>query len=339
MDRVIFPTKVISISQKFHSGHKAWDLNGSDRGIDVWYAPCRIKVLAIFPIETTGFYNTVLFGTCDESGNQAPVMCADGQARVLTFGCTHMDDLNKYGLQVGKIYHSGDKCYDEGTTGFSTGNHVHMDVAEGWQYRRTKESGKWYLPNLVDIEAIFYQLEGWNTIRNTNGYTFPTTNSRNVDIDPIEYDGYIIYTDNLSLRVRDEPVDGDVLVTVPQFQNLKVRYFCPGFESDEYQWAATEYNGVMGFSQLDTKGYYTLLQTNEKTHDLYLNAMSRGLYIREQIVDGKVIKNVPPYARVLIVELIPGFQSDGFQWCRTEYDGVVGYSQIDVKNWHNFQLD
>lgn len=181
MEYAIFPMKTISISQRFHEKHKAWDLNGEDTGIDYWYAPCRIKVLAMFGLKETGFYNTVLFGSCDEQGNQASVMCEDGIARVLTFGCTHMNDLNKFGLSVGKIYESGERCYCEGNTGLgSTGNHVHMDVAVGWHYKREKVDGQWLLPNLTNIANVFYRLKDWNVERNLNGYTFTEVDSREI---------------------------------------------------------------------------------------------------------------------------------------------------------------
>lgn len=178
----IFPMKTISISQRYHDKHKAWDLNGEDTGIDYWYAPCRVKVLAMFRYKETGLYNTVLFGSCDLIGNPTAVMCEDGIARVLTFGCTHMNSLHKFDLQVGKIYESGERCYCEGKTGLSTGNHIHMDVAEGWQYKRIKyNDGQWLLPNLTNIANIFYQLKDWNAEKKLNGYTFKLVQHRAVD--------------------------------------------------------------------------------------------------------------------------------------------------------------
>lgn len=170
--------------EKLHE-HKAWDLNGEDTGKEYWRAPCRVKVLAIFSVDTTGFYNTVIFGSCDESGNPTEVMCEDGVARVLSFACTHMNSVNKFKLAVNKIYQSGEACYMEGNTGIgSTGNHVHMEVAEGWQYNKTKRDGQWLLPNLTNIANVFYQLDGWNVVRNLNGYTFKTVESREVPEEP-----------------------------------------------------------------------------------------------------------------------------------------------------------
>lgn len=179
MQYLIFPMKTISISQRFHEKHKALDLSGEDTGIDYWYAPCRVKVLAMFEVKKTGFYNTVLFGSCDEKGNPERVMCADGEARYLTFGCTHMDSMNRFGLAVGKIYESGEPCYCEGNTGLgSKGNHVHMDVAEGWHKKKIKYDDQWLLPNLVAVENLFFKLKGWNKIRNLNGYEFAEVDSR-----------------------------------------------------------------------------------------------------------------------------------------------------------------
>lgn len=200
MQNLVFPMKTISISQRFHAKHKAWDMNGEDTGIDYWYAPCRVKVLAMFDINKTGFYNTVLYGSCDESGNPAEVMCADGVKRVLTFGCTHMNGLNKFGLYVGKIYQSGEKCYCEGNTGSgSTGNHVHMDVAEGWHYKRIKYDGQWLLPDLVTVDNLFFRLKGWNVIRKLNGYEFKETDSREF----VESSGKSETVEALEKRIED----------------------------------------------------------------------------------------------------------------------------------------
>ncbi len=352
-DFVIFPMRTISISQRYWKKHKAWDLNGEDTGIDYWYAPCKVKVLAIFEINKTGFYNTVLFGSCDDQGNPKAVKCADGKERILTFGCTHMDRLNVFGLKVGKIYNSGERCYMEGNTGISYGNHVHMDVAEGWHYRRSKRSGQWLLPKLVDISKIFYQLDDWNISRKLNGYAFPVVNSRYVETNekykyPDTVTGYAIFTNKLGLRVRDNVVSGKILKTVKKGNELKIRYFLEGFQSDKYQWAATEYQGIEGFSQIDTKNCYSVITSDQSVMvpnsdikitplKLYLNTQSRGAYIRSSVVNGEIIKKVPANKLIQVIELLEGFQSDGFQWCKSKYGKTEGYTQIDVKNWHTFE--
>ena len=184
MENVIFPMQTINITQRAldsysHKGLEAWDIAGADTGIESAYAPCTVKVLAKLPYETTGFSNTVFFGSCDENGNPAKVLTENGQERILTFALTH--DNNISDIPIGKIYKSGEKIYDEGTKGKATGNHIHMEIGEGWQYKKAKQSnGVWSIPNIVHIADVFYQLKDWNIIKRLNGYAFKTVDSRTV---------------------------------------------------------------------------------------------------------------------------------------------------------------
>ena len=179
MQKLIFPMKTVNITQGFHEGHKAWDLAGEDGGIDYWYAPCRIVVSAIYPYGKTGFYNTVIFTSCDVNGAPAPVRFADGREEIVSFSCTHMNGIDKFGLKVGRIYDSGEKCYCEGTTGKSTGNHVHMGVSLGLQTSIVKyPEGAWYMPDVINPDGLFFLLNDWNIPKNFNGYMFPETEER-----------------------------------------------------------------------------------------------------------------------------------------------------------------
>lgn len=259
MEYAIFPMKTISISNRYSESHKAWDLTGEDSGIDYWYAPCRVKVLAINPV--AGFYNTVLFGSSDTNGNPIPVMCEDGVARVLTFACTHMNSLDKFGLEIGKIYQSGERCYCEGMYGNASGNHVHMDVAEGWQYRKEKVNGQWSLPNLTNIANVFYRLEEWNVVghHGMNGYTFKTVQTRTVDA---TVTGYAIKSMVSNLAILTEPVIGTNIITVPKATELHIIRFVPGFKSDGYQWAYVVYQNKKGYVRIDTHGVSNIVQTD-----------------------------------------------------------------------------
>ena len=188
MDNLIFPMRTMSISQHYSENHMSWDLNGEDTGIDYWYAPCRVKVLAkkrYDDVNKKGFFNTIIFGTCDEQGNQAAVMCADGESRILSIACTHMESNNfdSFNYELGTVYESGIICYMEGNKGTSTGNHVHMDVALGWQTNKIEyEPDVWYLPNLIEkpLDQLFFKLSGWNVVGNDGigNLNFVTTSSR-----------------------------------------------------------------------------------------------------------------------------------------------------------------
>ena len=91
------------------------------------------------------------------------------------------DDYKAMGYYNGQIFASGVKCYKEGTKGLSTGNHVHLEVTEGWQTKKSYQNGQFLLNNISDvIKNVFYQLEGFNYEKNLNGYTFKKVTSRTV---------------------------------------------------------------------------------------------------------------------------------------------------------------
>ena len=335
MEYVIFPMKTINITQRYHSAHCAWDIAGKDTGIEPWYAPCTVKVLKILG-PGSGYYNSVLFGSCDSYGNQTAVMCEDGVARVLTFSCTHMNSINKFGLFEGKIFPAGTACYEEGTEGQATGNHVHMEVAIGWQTSKPNQNGQYLLTNYTNPANIFRQLSGFNTVQNGNGYTFKTTTSRIVQGGTVSAN-YLLNTTSLAVRIRSSVVSGSILTTVPQGQSLNIISFLPGFQSDGYQWARVSYNGMTGYSQLDTKNCYTITGNASlfSNMPMYLinNSSSRTPAIRSTPVTGSIKMTIPANVKVRISDMLPGVQSDGYQWFFVNCNGTLGYVQADLKNW------
>jgi hypothetical protein len=338
MEYAIFPMRVISISQRYTTGHCAWDLTGSDTGIDYWHAPCRVRVLRIMPYDRPGTYaNTVLFGSCDGEGQPAKVMCEDGVARILTFACTHMDSVDKFGLEVDKVYESGTICYQEGSTGKASGNHVHMEVAEGWQTTKPQApDGQWLLPNLTNIANVFYRYKDWNVIGNhgANGYTFKEVSSRIVDsTPPITLEGAYLKAERQKFRVRNSPVSGTEIAMVEIGQTAEIKEFL-GIQSDGYQWAKVKYNGILGYSQIDTyKAYLIQTRAPELNQSLYLNATKQEFRIRSSVVNGTELYRVKVGGKARITELL-GIQSDGYQWAKVYQDdqGISGYSQIDTNN-------
>lgn len=178
VEYAIFPQKVINITQRAngafsHKNLQAWDLADIDSNIQQAFAPCTVIVLA----KPTSNANTVLFGSCDEQGNPRAVMTENGTKRILTFALTHDDYIGD--IKIGEIYRSGEKIYDEGKAGKATGNHIHIEVAEGWQYKKiTDKYGHYRIVNIVPIADIFYQLNGWNEIKNANYYTFKEVEDR-----------------------------------------------------------------------------------------------------------------------------------------------------------------
>ena len=158
-EKALFPMKNVSVSQRAfstgsHKNLQAIDINGEGTRIEHGRAPSYVKVLAVLEKSKTGFNNTVLYGTCDASGAKKAVLCADNIERILTFAFTH--DNNISDIKVGQIFKQGEVCYQEGTTGQATGNHIHVEIGEGWQYKKYKDiNGNWCLKNLVPAENVF----------------------------------------------------------------------------------------------------------------------------------------------------------------------------------------
>lgn len=170
MKNVSISRKAFSVST--HKTLNAIDINGKDTTREYGRAPCRCKVLKVLPISSTGFANTVLFGTCDEFGRPANVLCADGQERVLTFAFTHDDKIR---VKESQIVEQNEVVYMEGKTGNATGNHIHLEVGQGWQYKKIKDkNGNFCLTNLLYAYKVFWLKEGWHKVVNfgLNGYKF-----------------------------------------------------------------------------------------------------------------------------------------------------------------------
>ena len=77
---------------------------------------------------------------------------------------------------------------------------------------------------------------------------------------------------------------------------------------------------------------------------LILRVEKIGLYLRDSLTfnargkaSGKVLAFCPVGKEMEVLEFIPGLQSDGYQWLRTRYNGVEGYSQLDSQCYSLFQ--
>ena len=174
-------------SQYTHKGLYQIDLAGMDSGIDTWRSKMYLKCLNILPYETTGFANTVFFGTCDADGNMAEVHTPALGNVVLTLAMTH-DNTISSSIKIGSVYSGDDMIYEEGTKGNATGNHIHLEIATGWVTSKVKFTGNqyyngsaWAMKGLVKPEEALFLLNGYHeTPINTGGYNWQW-------VDSIEY--------------------------------------------------------------------------------------------------------------------------------------------------------
>lgn len=180
MDRLVFGMHHLNITQagslldgKEHYSHPnaAIDLAGEDTGIDYWYnkeSETYFYCSGYFGNRSTG--NTRFFVTCDKDGNKKKVLCADGKERVITLALTHSGK----DYQLYKIYKPGDVLYQEGTAGRATGNHIHLEVAEGSQ--KTKywdvKMKVYRMMGEMDPRDAFFILDGYTTVVNTQSLVF-----------------------------------------------------------------------------------------------------------------------------------------------------------------------
>lgn len=180
MDRLVFGMHDLNITQagtlldgKPHYSHPnaALDLAGEDSGIDYWFnkeSDTYFYCSGYFGNRSTG--NTRFFVTCDRDGNKKKVLCADGKERVVTIAMTHSS--KDYFLY--KVYPPGDVLYQEGTAGRATGNHIHLEVAEGSQ--KTKywdvKMKVYRMMGEIDPRDAFFILDGYTKVVNLQGLSF-----------------------------------------------------------------------------------------------------------------------------------------------------------------------
>ena len=158
----------------FSHPNMAMDLAGQDAGVDFWFAKCcDWKCIA-------GEWGsgTYFFIPCDSKGNHINIMCADGKQRKITIALTH-SKKQYVKTERGKIYSKNQPMYEEGTKGKATGNHIHLEIAEGYKTTKYYDSklGVYTMGNELNPVKMFYVLDGYTKVVNTKGATLPHTKS------------------------------------------------------------------------------------------------------------------------------------------------------------------
>ena len=235
----LYPMEVINITQGrngqySHQGIDAYDLAGKDGGIDLLYAPFSLRVVWKDSRQATGVVVE----------NIKEVLMANGEIiapRCLCMMVWHKDDIS--GLNVGDTFQQGQPFYAEGTKGWATGNHVHLELTR-WRYDGSyplfkAPSGRWTLKGEgVNIEKCFFLND---TVVKYAMYNFNYFKQTEPQAQPIQDDGKV-YTVNATngLNLRKQPTtNSDVLTVIPHATKLK------GVIQGD--WLLTEYNGNRGY--------------------------------------------------------------------------------------------
>lgn len=170
MEKIKYPSQYMKITQGYmegtHAASYAIDEAGSDSGIDFMVAPFTGTIKKIYTPDA----NEVWLESNDK------VLFADGTIDYATIMMCHDNDVSN--LYVGQVIGQGQRFYEEGTKGFATGNHVHMEIAQGkftgtgWHQN---EAGYWSLNNAKKPEEC-YMIDDTHIILNNYGYNFKHVN-------------------------------------------------------------------------------------------------------------------------------------------------------------------
>ena len=270
-DRIVYGMHHLNITQigrlydgKTHLSHETWelDLAGSDQGVDIWYnrlPNTYWKCAGRFGSKTTG--NTWFFWSCDSTGKAIPVRCADGKDRVITLAMTH----SEADYRLGKIIPPGSEIYREGKAGAASGNHIHLEVAEGCVLRKVANAKGYYnIVGIMDARKVLWIWDKFTTVVNTKGLNFK--HCKNVTVEEDE-EMYYFHADKMSCNVRKSlqfnllgKNTSPVLATIPKGGRAEITHWTNRHEKDGYEWVQVKYTlptgtDVNGYCQVDTQAY------------------------------------------------------------------------------------
>ena len=269
MFNLCYGMKVINITQlpggSYSHPNNAVDLAGSDAFIDFWFAVGNWRCVGGPWGNGTYFYVS-----CDASGNQAKVRCADGRDRVITLALTHAAELYVQPV-VGRVYRDGQQIYEEGRVGQATGNHIHAEIAEGCQTTKHYDTKlKCYrMNNELDIIKLMFVCRERSVIKYSHGvnlplcYTAKYTPGIKVPEGPDMKLEIVAKKDMLNIRQSLTFAGGKntskVLHTLKKGDRAAITHFTQRFEQDGYEWAQVQLivddKDINGYVQLDTKAY------------------------------------------------------------------------------------
>lgn len=283
-DRLIFGMKCLNVSQigsgydgKNHYSHVSYevDLAGMDSGVDVWrnkMPNTRWYCAGAWGNANTG--NTRFFWSYGTDGKPKKVLCADGALRYVTLALTH----SRRSFTVGKFYSYNEIMYQEGTSGYATGNHIHLEICGGHTRTKVRNSkGGYNLANMLRANKCLFLLTGYSYIKNAGGLSWktarivPYTDSSSSSKDAFQkgYEKGKAFTTKVNLNLRSEPnTSSKVLLTIPE--GKKCYYYGYYRMVNNVVWFRVSYGGKEGYIygykyKVDEKApYITGLTINEK---------------------------------------------------------------------------
>lgn len=278
MNNLVFGMKVISFSQlpggSYSHPNGALDAVGSDSGIDFWFAQGYWKAIA-----GPWGNGTYFFMSCDAKGAPAAVHCADGKDRIVTLALTH--SARKYVRpEVGKVYGTGTPMYEEGTVGQATGNHIHIEVADGIRTGKSWDAklGVYRMEGELNPLEVIAVLRSFSTVKGTLGAKLKYVDSltytppKPVPAHPMEKGKLYFVADKAPARIRQKlafangkPI-GAILATMPKGAHAEITHMTARHEADAqgFEWFQVAYftptgDAVAGYVQGDLGSYLIVI--------------------------------------------------------------------------------
>lgn len=165
--KAMFIMETMNISQGMygsfsHQGSKAIDFTGNDGGIDPAYAPFDGKVVYISTSAAYIIYEST-----------SPVEFADGTVDYMTVWVMHDNNVGRF--YIGQTFSQGEHFFNEGSAGYATGNHIHLECARGtYQGQYKNDYGVWCIKNQINPYDALYLSESTYII-NDYGYNWRRT--------------------------------------------------------------------------------------------------------------------------------------------------------------------
>lgn len=183
MEKILFPVKIMNITQGMNGGHshkgtKAIDCGWVNEENKKLYAPFTGKIAQI---KTDS--NAVWFQSKEK------VLFADGTIDYATVRTIHDNDVSD--LYVGKEIKQGEYYYKMGNKGNATGIHVHIEISKGHVtgYAPQNKYGNWEMPNTINVYDGFCLADD-TVVQDGEGYTW----KRAKDVkEPEQKNNYIEY--------------------------------------------------------------------------------------------------------------------------------------------------
>lgn len=271
MNNLVFGMKVISFSQlpggSYSHPNGALDMVGSDSSIDFWFAQGYWKAIA-----GPWGNGTYFFMSCDAKGAPAAVHCADGNDRIVTLALTH--SARQYvRTTVGKVYATGTPMYEEGTVGQATGNHIHVEVADGIRTGKSWDAklGVYRMEGELNPLEVISVLRRFSTVKETLGaklkYVDTLEYKPPIPPPPVMEKGKLYFVaDRAPARIRQKlafsngkPI-GAILATMPKGSWAEITHFTQRHEKDGFEWMQVTYttatgDKVSGYVQGDLGSY------------------------------------------------------------------------------------